>query len=387
MSQIQNPVIYVNDPTKSRAIFNGKLFFGVVDTDPTIAANQKLVKKVEENGSLTNLTQPVATNSGGSPTLDGTTPIVLDVDGDYSYQANDRFDAKIVFVSRVENPEDGSQGFSGVVVSETITLTLAQTTLVFTTIDANASVYYLQSQINDQGFLKEGDDYTITNSTTIELTSSYNVGDKVEARQNDPKGELVEVNPDAQNLLVFVDVPDAQTAATNGNLKNGDVCTLNGNAAAGDGLGGDKYNVITTAFGNDGVNFIDLNGALQLELISGYYRFQNYSETIDTPNVAATVLTLDLDGGTVQDFEITENISDVVFVNFNPDSAFASTVTLRVTQDVTGSWSIAWPASITWAGGSAPTLTAAAGSVDFFGFTTFDGGANWIGATYGQDIK
>ena len=387
MSQLQNPVIYVNDPTKSRAIFNGKLFFGVVDTDPTIAANQKLVRKVEENGSLTNLTQPVATNSGGSPTLDGTTPIVLDVDGDYSYQANDRFDAKIVFVSRVENPEDGSQGFSGVVVSETITLTLAQTTLVFTTIDANASVYYLQSQINDQGFLKETVDYTITNSTTIELTSSYNVGDKVEARQNDPKGELVEVNPDAQNLLVFVDVPDAQTAATNGNLENGDVCTLNGNAAVGDGLGGDKYNVITTAFGNDGVNFIDLNGTLQLELISGYYRFQNYSETIDTPNVSATVLTLDLNTGTVQDFEITENISDVVFVNFNPDSAFASTVTLRVTQDVTGSWSIAWPASITWAGGSAPTLTAAAGSVDFFGFTTFDGGTNWIGATYGQDIK
>lgn len=387
MTQIKAQPVYVNDPTKSRALFNASLFFGLPDEDPQIPANQKLVKALQENGSLVTLTQPVATNSGGNPVFQGS-PVVLEVDGDYSYKALNSSGTQVIFIPRVSNPADESVGFSGVVVTEQVTLSSpGQTTVVLSNLGAQESVFYLITSVGDQGVLAKTTDYTVTDSVTIELTQSYNVGDVILARQNDPTGQLIPINEDAAALLVFDDATAAQSSAVSGNLVAGQTLTLNGNAAAGDGLGGDKYLVIVTAFSNDDVNFIDLNGTLQLALSNNYYRFQNYSETIDTALISATVLNMDLDGGVNQTIVIDENASSVAFVNFNPDNSFTSTVTLKVTQDGVGGWGITWPAIIKWAGGVAPTLTATANAVDIFGFVTYDAGVTWLGFTLGQDIK
>lgn len=388
MSQISQQPMYVNDPTKSRALFNGSLFFGLVDEDPEVEANQKLVRAVQENGNLVNLTQPVPTNSGGNPTFQGS-PVVLDVDGDYSFKALNNKSVEVFFIPQVDNPADGSAGFSGVVAIETITLTSGQLIVNLTNLGANESVPYLipAGSSTDRGSLANPEDYTVTGSQQITLVSSFNTGDKIQFRQNDPTGQLVPVNEDAAALFVFDDVTAAQTAATNDNLSVGDSVTLNGNAAEGDGLGGDKYVVIVTAFANDDVNYIDLNGTLQLELRSNYYRFQNYSETIGTPGIAAGVLNVDLNDGSTQSIVLGENLSDVQFVNFNPDTDFSSTVSLRIIQDGTGSRSVSWPGNIIWPGGIAPTLTVAADAIDFFGFTTYDAGTTWLGATYGQNYS
>lgn len=38
-----------------------------------------------------------------------------------------------------------------------------------------------------------------------------------------------------------------------------------------------------------------------------------------------------------------------------------------------------WPASVKWAGGSAPTLSTDARAFDVFSFLTTDGGSTWLG--------
>ena len=387
MTQIVNQPMYVNDTVTSRAVFNGKLYFGVVDTDPRIAGNQKLVRGVQENGSIVNLSQPISTNSGGSPTYNGS-PVILDIDGDYSYAADRSDDTQVYYFPRLENPEDGSAGFSGVVATENVTLTTpGQLVVTLTNLGANESVpyYYPKGGVGDQGWLYSPDDYTVTGAQEITLTSSRNVGDIIQFRQNDPTGQLVEVNEDTTPFLVFDDVTAAQTAATNGNIEAGDTVTLNGNASSGDGLGGDKYNVITTAFANDGVNYIDLNGTLQLELQSNYYRFQNYVEVVGTPTINAGVLTVDLDEGVNQSVTLTENVSSVTFANFNPNNTLSSTVSLRVVQDGVGGWGVSWTgATIVWPNGTAPSVTGTAGAIDRFIFTTYDAGVTWEGVTVGQ---
>ena len=142
MSEIDPPFTYFGDPSKSRALFNGSLYFGVPDTDPTIPANQKLVKAIQENGAEVSLSQPVPTNSGGYPTYNGS-PVRLSISGDYSYRAFDRNGSLVFEASRVENSEPGSEGFSGVVAREIQTLSLGQVDVTFANIGANESVFYL----------------------------------------------------------------------------------------------------------------------------------------------------------------------------------------------------------------------------------------------------
>jgi len=97
MAQITFPWAYVPDPTSGRPIANGKLFFGVKDLDPTIPANQITVRGKQEDGTLVNLTQPVATNAGGVPTYNGS-PIILDAEeSEFSLLVKNANDVQIYY--------------------------------------------------------------------------------------------------------------------------------------------------------------------------------------------------------------------------------------------------------------------------------------------------
>ena len=50
-----------------------------------------------------------------------------------------------------------------------------------------------------------------------------------------------------------------------------------------------------------------------------------------------------------------------------------------------GAYTITWPASVDWAGGTAPTLTAS--GVDILDFTTSNAGTTWYGVVVATDIK
>lgn len=66
-----------------------------------------------------------------------------------------------------------------------------------------------------------------------------------------------------------------------------------------------------------------------------------------------------------------------------PASGDFGTFVLELTNG--GAFTITWPASVDWPGGSAPTLTAS--GKDQLVFTTRDGGTIWLGFVAGLDIK
>ena len=60
---------------------------------------------------------------------------------------------------------------------------------------------------------------------------------------------------------------------------------------------------------------------------------------------------------------------------------------LKIKQDASGSgYTVTWPASVQWPGGTAPELTATADKSDVFVFTTDDGGSSFVGLVAGKDI-
>ncbi len=74
---------YYPDPTKGRPVFNGSIYVGEPDTDPTLAINQKDVSIVQENGTVVPVAQPVNTGAGGVPLYNGS-PVTITTNGNYS---------------------------------------------------------------------------------------------------------------------------------------------------------------------------------------------------------------------------------------------------------------------------------------------------------------
>lgn len=68
-------------------------------------------------------------------------------------------------------------------------------------------------------------------------------------------------------------------------------------------------------------------------------------------------------------------------------NAPASGTLVSFILDITngGSATITWWSGVKWAGGAAPTLTAA--GRDVMGFYTHDGGTTWTGLLLGKDVK
>ena len=65
----------------------------------------------------------------------------------------------------------------------------------------------------------------------------------------------------------------------------------------------------------------------------------------------------------------------------------SSGFSLKITQDASGSgYTVTWPATVKWPGGSAPALTATADKSDVFVLTTEDAGASFVGLVAGKDI-
>ena len=111
--------------------------------------------------------------------------------------------------------------------------------------------------------------------------------------------------------------------------------------------------------------------------------FKDYSETRVALSAAATV-DVDLEGGNV--FTLTPD-QNTTFTFSNPSaSGQACSFTLIWTQDSSANRTIAWPASVDWAGGSAPDVTAGAAKIDIYTFFTIDGGTIWYGFQPGAEM-
>ena len=112
--------------------------------------------------------------------------------------------------------------------------------------------------------------------------------------------------------------------------------------------------------------------------------FKDYGETLTTANTS-TSYTIDLTNGNVFELTLTGNCT-YTFSN-PPGSGIGGSFTLIQKQDGSGSRTVAWPASVDWAGGEGPTISSGANDVDVFTFVTTDAGTTWYGFTAGQDFS
>ncbi len=111
---------------------------------------------------------------------------------------------------------------------------------------------------------------------------------------------------------------------------------------------------------------------------------KDYAETRVSASSGSSY-TIDLENGNVYEVTLTANCT-FTFSN-PPASGKGGSFTLLLKQDATGERTVTWPASVKWAGGTAPTLTTVASSIDILTFITTDAGTAWYGFLSGADLK
>lgn len=113
-------------------------------------------------------------------------------------------------------------------------------------------------------------------------------------------------------------------------------------------------------------------------------RMRDYTEVVASVSSSSNTTTLNLNNARVFTTTLTENTT-IAFSNVPADNA--TSITIVFTQDGTGGRTVSWPASVEWAGGSAPTITSSANAVDVVTLMTPDQGTTWYGFTAGQDFS
>jgi len=109
---------------------------------------------------------------------------------------------------------------------------------------------------------------------------------------------------------------------------------------------------------------------------------KDYSETKTALSAAASIA-IDMENGNV--FTITPD-QNTTFTFTNPSPTGKSCAfTLVWTQDGSDR-TIAWPASVDWAGGSAPDVTSGSAKIDIYTFFTLDAGTIWYGFQAGAEM-
>lgn len=100
------------------------------------------------------------------------------------------------------------------------------------------------------------------------------------------------------------------------------------------------------------------------------------SETITVLSIASGVVNIDLSLGKSFTLALTANVTSITFTNL-PASGDAAEIDVQITQDGTGSRTVALPASFTALGGSDTAVASAANAVTVLSAKTFDQGTTW----------
>ena len=119
--------------------------------------------------------------------------------------------------------------------------------------------------------------------------------------------------------------------------------------------------------------------------VTGEIIADSYNETYVAVSVSTNTVTIDCEAGNVFSVTLDANVTTTTFSN-PPASGTAYALALRLVQDATGSRSFAFPTTVDWPSATAPTISTDANSVDWYVFTTVDGGTTWYGFTAGQAL-
>jgi hypothetical protein len=132
------------------------------------------------------------------------------------------------------------------------------------------------------------------------------------------------------------------------------------------------YNAGTAKWNN-----LSLTGKVALATSGGV-------ETLSALGNSTGAKTINLANGNVFSATLT---GTVTFTFSGATASTACSFGLYLTQDATGSRTITWPASVKWAGGTAPTLTTTANAIDILVFETINGGTTWFGSLVGTNFS
>lgn len=119
--------------------------------------------------------------------------------------------------------------------------------------------------------------------------------------------------------------------------------------------------------------------------ITGELIADSYNETYASVAVSTNTVTIDCEAGNVFSVTLDDNVTTTTFSN-PPASGTAYAFALRLVQDATGGRTFAFPSTVDWAAATAPTISSDADAVDWYVFTTVDGGTTWYGFTAGQAL-
>lgn len=97
---VVNPRPIFTDSRTFRAVANGKIYVGKIDTDPTIPSNQIPVYLENENGDKVQIPQPLIVNNAGKIVYNGQLAKVVTVNG-YSIAVYDSYGTQVDYIPNV----------------------------------------------------------------------------------------------------------------------------------------------------------------------------------------------------------------------------------------------------------------------------------------------
>jgi hypothetical protein len=100
---------------------------------------------------------------------------------------------------------------------------------------------------------------------------------------------------------------------------------------------------------------------------------------------SGTTYAIDCSLGTSFFITLTGNVT-FSFSNVPATANTATSITLFLKQDATGSRTVTWPASVKWPSATAPTITTTANKTDAITLVTPDNGTTWYGFLGGQNF-
>lgn len=105
-------------------------------------------------------------------------------------------------------------------------------------------------------------------------------------------------------------------------------------------------------------------------------RSPNIPDAVTALSISTGVVNIDCSLGDYFTLAISANVTSITFSNL-PAAGYARTLMIRFTQDATTAYTVAWPASFKWAGGTAGVISTTLSAVDVLAITTFDQGTSW----------
>ena len=180
---------------------------------------------------------------------------------------------------------------------------------------------------------------------------------------------------------------NAAAIAVETKVGTGSSTAVTDSVLAGTGAGTSAWTTAPTFGGSVTWAGLTVSGAVACaDQVVGRPELKDYAETVNAIGNTAASQAVDLESGNV--VTATLAVATTTFTFSNPSATGKScSFTLILSQDATGSRTVTWPASVKWAGGTAPTLTTTASRADVLTFSTVDAGTIWYGFVAGQDFS